>query len=208
MASQFQLHVERWKNCDRCPLHEERSRVCLYRGHIPCDILFIGQAPGESEDVFGQPFVGPAGQMLDYDGTPPGWVQQSGANKLRCGFTNLVCCIPVDIDGYDRKERAPSEIEVETCSLRLREVIKIAQPRLIVAVGKLAEAWIPHLVDLTSDSIEMIEIAHPSYLLKSVNIAQRVLLIKRIVVKLKEAVNKLCQQPLSTNRPSTASKSI
>lgn len=64
--SLFQLHVREWENCTRCPLCETRRNIVLSRGKVPCDVLFIGEGPGESEDVLGAPFVGPAGHLLDH----------------------------------------------------------------------------------------------------------------------------------------------
>jgi uracil-DNA glycosylase len=61
----WSAHVDDWKDCTRCPLHTVRSNVVLARGSIPCDILFVGEAPGRSEDALGKPFVGPAGILLD-----------------------------------------------------------------------------------------------------------------------------------------------
>ena len=58
-------HREKWKDCTRCLLHEHRRKIVLCRGKIPADVLFVGEAPGESEDVLGSPFVGPAAQLLD-----------------------------------------------------------------------------------------------------------------------------------------------
>ena len=49
-------HVSRWHDCTACPLHQQRDQIVLARGTVPCDILFIGEAPGASEDVLGVPF--------------------------------------------------------------------------------------------------------------------------------------------------------
>jgi DNA polymerase len=87
--SLFQQHVERWGNCRECPLCEDRSRVMLARGSIPCDALFVGESPGESEDALGRLFCGPAGHLMDsiIDNAMP-------TPRLSWAFTNLVCCIP------------------------------------------------------------------------------------------------------------------
>lgn len=58
-------HVEKWRDCTACPLHCQRSNICLARGSVPCAVLFIGEAPGQVEDALGQPFRGPAGRLLD-----------------------------------------------------------------------------------------------------------------------------------------------
>ena len=91
--SPFALHLANWKDCTRCPLHETRIQTALYRGQVPCDILLIGEAPGPSENVLGEPFAGPAGHLLDQI------VGQSGLGKFRLCFTNLVGCIPLEAPG-------------------------------------------------------------------------------------------------------------
>ena len=90
----FQKHCERWKNGCGSRLCFGVKNVCLARGKVPCDVLFVGEAPGESEDTIGKPFVGPAGKLLDYI---IGRALQG--TELRAAFTNLVCCIPRDDDG-------------------------------------------------------------------------------------------------------------
>src|SRR4051812_28157858 len=93
-------HVQRWKDCQRCPLGQQRGRICLtrackagdqpgaYGGRLPCDVLFIGEAPGSSEDALGLPFVGPAGDLLDQI------KQRALPPETSCAFTNLVACYP------------------------------------------------------------------------------------------------------------------
>ena len=84
----YQLFVEKWGKCRECSLWEGRQRVVLCRGKVPADVLFIGEGPGESEDSIGQPFIGPAGHLLDQI------LEQSGVTEHRYCLTNLVCCIP------------------------------------------------------------------------------------------------------------------
>ncbi len=58
-------HVERWKDCTKCPLHTQRSNIVIARGQLPADVVFIGEAPGAIEDGTGLPFKDPAGALLD-----------------------------------------------------------------------------------------------------------------------------------------------
>src|SRR4051812_21732902 len=122
MTSLFQEHCRRWvKGCgsDQCAgaLH-----VCLAKGRVPCDVLFVGEAPGESEDVLGYPFAGPAAPLLariaansppakgpnSLPGAPPGPNERHDAcspaataprHTLRTAFANLVGCIPREAGG-------------------------------------------------------------------------------------------------------------
>lgn len=184
--STYQQHVARWRDCTRCGLHEVRTRVVLARGTIPCDVLFIGEAPGESEDVIGRPFVGPAGRQLDqivqmaFEGDP----------NVRTAFTNIVACIPIHGDGKDQ----PEVDEIEACRPRLEEIIALARPRLIVAVGKMSKEWTepgyktsPRLPD---PAPEFAEIVHPAAILRAPWV-QKSLMVKRAVVTLRNAVEAL-----------------
>src|SRR6266852_6184221 len=130
-------HVERWKDCRRCPLWEQRTQVVLARGQIPCDLLFVGEAPGENEDLLGSPFVGPAGNLLDciikrslMDHRDVWW---------RLGFTNLVACFPREAKVAGTNE--PPDEAIMACRSRLTEFVEMAKPRLIVCVGSLARDW-------------------------------------------------------------------
>ena len=88
----YQQHVAKWKNCEQCDLHCHRKRVVLCRGTVPCKILFVGEAPGASEDVVGKPFMGPAGKLLD------SMLEEAGFNEgpVSYAMTNLTACIPLD----------------------------------------------------------------------------------------------------------------
>lgn len=128
--SRFALHCEVWQNgcgSDECELATNRV---LYRGQIPCDVLFMGEAPGESEDSLGAPFLGPAGKLLDRI------IAKALPEEVRRGFTNVVGCLPRLEDGA--KDRKPKDAQVRRCSPRLIEAVSLAQPKLIVAVGGFA----------------------------------------------------------------------
>jgi len=86
----YQRFVSRWGDCRKCILCRSRSRIVLARGRVPADVLLVGEAPGESENVIGSPFTGPAGHLLDQI------VKHAlrGRPALSCCFTNLICCIP------------------------------------------------------------------------------------------------------------------
>jgi uracil-DNA glycosylase family 4 len=188
MPTRFALHVEQWKDCQRCKLAETRNKVVISRGKVPCDILLLGEGPGASEDVLGKPFVGPAGQLLDE-------VIRRACRGLnwepRFAFTNLVCCIPLDDEGDKTAE--PEDECVLACQPRLKEFIEIANPRLIVCVGKLAEDWTSpgykYAVKFASH-IHRIRIDHPAYLLR-LNVAQKGLKIQTNIVDLRNALEDL-----------------
>ncbi len=186
-SSPFQLHVQKWTGCTRCHLCEGRDRVVIARGSIPCDVLFIGEAPGESENILGKPFVGLAGKLLDRMVT-------SVETRVRCFswcMGNLVGCFPREAKkaGYNE----PDDEAIEKCKPKLQELVKMADPKLIVAVGRLAKDWLEpgykHSVKLHR-IIKMVSITHPAAILRA-NIAQQGLMIQKCVVTLSNAIEEL-----------------
>lgn len=180
--TRWELHVVNWKDCRRCSLAETRRNVCLARGQLKCDVLFCGEGPGESEDTLSQPFVGPAGQLLDT-------IVDAAFSRyptLTWAMTNLVACIPRNEDGA--KAGQPDPVEVESCKPRLRELVTIAAPRLIVAVGALAERWLPHLLTgLPIPEFLTAAIVHPSWILR-INASRQGLEAQRARIVIENAI--------------------
>lgn len=143
-------------DCRLCDLHLTRQRVVIGRGVIPCRVLFIGEAPGKSEDFIGKPFVGPAGKLLDQciaraaelarQSTPPSYY-----------ITNVVRCRPVDEEGGNRP---PTTNEVFTCSQYLQETIVEATPKEVVFLGRVAFNNARRLAPRGT------RLDHPAYLLR------------------------------------------
>lgn len=187
----FQQHIGKWKNCTACPLHIGRTKVVMSRGKLPCDLLFIGEGPGKSEDLLGYPFVGPAGALLDSIIDQAVRPFSSGDKPLlRIAFTNLVCCIPLKEDG--NKAEQPEAVAIRSCSPRLSEFVKIAAPKIIVCVGKLASDWLgsnryrgrPDI----NPSIPQVAIVHPSAILH-MNVAMRSFAIRKASVTITTAID-------------------
>lgn len=183
MLSPYQLHVNKWSNCRECSLCETRKHVVLYRGQVPCDVLFIGEAPGSSEDVIGQPFIGPAGKQLDaLIGASLYNPSTNTEVPLRRGFTNLVCCIPKAEDTVGFVD--PPKESIKACANRLLQIFTIANPKLVVCVGDLAWKW--HDKILQTEGIVVTKITHPAAILRA-DITQRDIMKQRVVATLKEA---------------------
>lgn len=180
--TEYQMFAERWRDCTACRLCEGRKRVVLARGSVPCDVLFVGEAPGESEDVLGRPFAGPAGHLLD------AVLREAVPQHVRYCLTNLVCCIPRDESGG--KAHEPDDPEVRACSVRLLEFVGLCRPRLIVCVGRLARDWLDPLWKKAipvDGAVVRVDIVHPAAILRMTT-AQRGLAVKRCVVTLANAV--------------------
>lgn len=189
MPSMYQLHVLDWKNCTRCELKNRRHRVVLGRGQLPCDIVFIGEAPGQSEDTIGTPFEGPAGRLMDEI------IRRALPPDTTYALTNLVGCIPLGDDGA--KSLPPPYEAIEACTPRLQAFVQMANPKLIVAVGALSKTW---LQPGYRKSIKfhrptpLIDIHHPAYILRQ-TVAMRGLAIQRCVVIVSNALLELDTLP-------------
>ena len=186
----YQRHKKKWSKCELCNLCGSRNKVVLAKGVLPCDILFIGEAPGASEDVVGSPFVGPAGRLLDVI------VEEAQADTYRLAFTNLISCIPKE-DGEITVERGgwhyskigePKEEWILACAPRLREFVRICTPKLIVCVGELSNEWTPKV--LKSRKYVYESIIHPAAILR-MDISQKGLAIQRTITRLVDAVESL-----------------
>src|SRR5207244_4450732 len=136
LMSAWTDHVARWKDCTACPLCQQRDRIVLARGQVPCDVVFVGEAPGASEDVLGQPFVGPAGRLLDQI------IERALPAGARFALTNLVACFPREAKA--RGENMPEVKEILACRPRLLEFIDLCRPKLVVRVGREAGDWVDH----------------------------------------------------------------
>jgi DNA polymerase len=175
----FAIHKERWKDCTACSLCKTRNKVVLLRGTVPAPILFIGEAPGLVENVFGVPFKGPAGKLLD------SIIEAAGLIKSDYALTNIIACVPLS-EG-NALDKPPIE-SVKACKDRLCEAIDLVKPDLIINVGQQAEKWFSkqHLGDRYD--IPHVVINHPAYLLR-LGIAQQGLEIQRCIIQIKDAIS-------------------
>ena len=121
---------EQVTGCARCPeLVANRTNVVIGTGAIPCDILFLGEAPGEDEDREGVPFIGRAGQLLRII------LQTLKIDLGKCHILNVLKCRPPS-------NRDPRVVELENCRTFLEHQIKVTKPKVIVAMGRYAQAFV------------------------------------------------------------------
>ena len=116
---------EKCLNCKACPLYETRTNVVFGRGNINADILFIGEAPGEKEDLSGEPFVGAAGKLLDK------FLLAAGLNENDYYIANIIKCRPP-------KNRDPKPEEEDACIGFLKEQLAVLKPKIIVCLGRIS----------------------------------------------------------------------
>lgn len=113
-------------DCTRCGLCETRHNVVFGVGKEDADIMFVGEGPGEQEDLKGQPFVGPAGKLLD-----DMLCIIDLSRETNCYIANIVKCRPP-------KNRDPLPAESEACMPWLREQFRLLRPKIVVCLGRIA----------------------------------------------------------------------
>ena len=132
MASKITT-LETIQQCQRCTLACTRYNVVMGRGDLPCDLLCIGEAPGKSEDLLGEAFVGEAGKLLDQ------MFLQARLINRSIYLTNVVLCHPTDKRGGANRE--PTQTEILACMSNVMSIVNWAQPRVVLLIGDVAEKY-------------------------------------------------------------------
>jgi uracil-DNA glycosylase family 4 len=117
---------EQARTCVRCPLSKGRTQVVFGVGDPAADLMFIGEGPGEQEDLQGEPFVGKSGKLLDKM-----MLEELGMTRERCFIANVVMCRPPG-------NRDPLPDEIEACRSHLEAKLDTIQPKVIVTLGNFA----------------------------------------------------------------------
>lgn len=112
--------------CDKCPLSQTRTNLVFGIGVQDAEILFVGEGPGEQEDLSGKPFVGRGGQLLDK------YLEAIGLSREKNIYiANMVKCRPP-------QNRDPKPDEQDVCINWLREQVRILRPKIIVCLGRIS----------------------------------------------------------------------
>lgn len=151
--------------CHGCGLCETRHNVVFGVGDRNADIMFVGEGPGEQEDLKGEPFVGPAGKLLD------DMLSIIDIDRTNCYIANIVKCRPP-------RNRDPEAVEQEACIGYLRNQFALVKPKIVVCLGRIAAM---KLIDdsfritrehgnwVQREGVWMTAIYHPSALLRDLN---------------------------------------
>ena len=149
-------------DCRRCPLAETRRNLVFGVGERRAEVMFIGEGPGEQEDIQGEPFVGPAGKLLDT------MLEIIDLDRSRVYIANIVKCRPP-------QNRDPLAVEQEACIGHLRRQTALLKPKIIVCLGRIAAKAIiredfkittEHGQWFTRGGVQMTAIYHPAALLR------------------------------------------
>ena len=153
------------KNCRKCKLCGSRTNVVFGYGDVKSQIMFIGEGPGENEDLQGQPFVGRSGKLLDI------FLKEIGLNREKIYIANIVKCRPPE-------NRDPTPYEQDCCIDWLRNQVYIIRPKIIVALGRIAAMKIvdpnikitrDHGKFIERNGVMMMATLHPAAVLRNMN---------------------------------------
>ncbi len=186
------------KTCERCDLYKNATQTVFGEGPAHARILFVGEQPGDREDVAGRPFVGPAGRILDE------CMHDAGIERSHCYVTNAVKHFKFEPRGKRRIHSKPNVGEVQRCAWWLGGEIELLKPRLIVALGATAlYALMGRSVSLTKErgkvldtvvGLPLLVTIHPSYLLRIRDSNDRDKERARFVEDLREAASILVRE--------------
>ena len=152
------MNLRGWNNCKRCGLHRYRRKVVIGEGSIPAQVLFIGEAPGKTEDLRGRPFVGVSGRFLRTTLLRAQEVSQHG--KLPTYYiTNVVACRPTDKKGGTNRQ--PTGEEAWACWPRLEGIHAALKPKVVAFLGKVPERFCREAFSAG------VPLQHPAFLLRS-----------------------------------------
>jgi uracil-DNA glycosylase family protein len=179
-------------DCRRCTLWKASTQGVPGEGAAPSGLMLVGEAPGDSEDLQGHPFIGPAGAILDRA------LQDAGLGRESVYITNAVKHFKFEPRGKRRLHIKPSATEIEACHWWLGEELRLVAPKLVMALGgTAARALLGHPVivsQLRGTPIRLSATAHlwvtihPSFLLRVPDDAQRRSEYARFVRELSEAL--------------------
>jgi DNA polymerase len=151
------------QGCTKCALYETRTNAVFGVGNRGAEVLFVGEGPGEQEDLRGEPFVGRAGQLLD------DMLKIIGLDRTKNIYiANIVKCRPP-------KNRDPLNTEQDACIDYLRGQFKLLKPKIVVCLGRIAAGRLigedfkiskDHGKWYDKDGVKFIALYHPAALLR------------------------------------------
>jgi DNA polymerase len=159
------LLAQQVSTCTRCELSRTRKSVVFGEGSDRAELVFVGEAPGEEEDLRGRPFVGRAGKLLDQ------MIERIGLRREQVFICNVLKCRPP-------RNRDPQPGEVDACKAYLLAQLELIQPRVICTLGRHAyntllnvDARITRIRGIFTEynGITLLPTYHPSFLLRNQN---------------------------------------
>ncbi|MBB3996805.1 UdgX family uracil-DNA binding protein [Aureimonas pseudogalii] len=162
---------EQARHCKACPLWEPATQTVFGKGPADAPVIFVGEQPGDQEDLAGEPFVGPAGKVFDAA------LAEAGIDRSQAYVTNAVKHFKFEPRGKRRIHAKPNMGEVKVCRWWLEQERELIRPKLIVALGATAAASVlgrtvtirdtrSRLIDLPDGATKLLVTVHPAYILR------------------------------------------
>jgi uracil-DNA glycosylase family protein len=158
------------KDCRRCPLWRDATQTVFGEGPDSARVIFVGEQPGDQEDLAGKPFVGPAGKVFD------AILDDTGVDRLKVYVTNAVKHFKFEPRGKRRIHSKPNAGEVQACRWWLDKELDLVKPDLAVALGATAaQSLLGKVVPIMkmrgqiverADGLRVFITIHPSFLLR------------------------------------------
>ncbi len=177
------------EHCERCPLYRNATQTVFGEGPVHASVVFVGEQPGDQEDLAGKPFVGPAGQLFDRA------LAEAGIDRSRVYVTNAVKHFKFEPRGKRRIHKKPSNSEIEACHWWLENELRLLEPQLAVALGATAARALTGRDTVISrtrgklmalrDGVEGFITVHPSFLLRLPDAESKAREFERFVADLK-----------------------
>lgn len=151
-------------DCKACDLWEKGTQTVFGEGGRRARVMFVGEQPGNDEDLSGKPFVGPAGRLLDSA------LDEAGIDRKQTYVTNVVKHFKWEPRGKRRIHKKPNAIEIAACRPWLEAEIAVVKPEIIVALGATAaQALIGPQFRVTKQRGEFIESTLAPYVMATVH---------------------------------------
>jgi uracil-DNA glycosylase family protein len=187
------------KSCTGCNLYQNATQTVFGAGKTGAWIVFVGEQPGDREDIEGEPFVGPAGKLLDEA------LAEAGIAREAAYVTNAVKHFKWEARGKRRIHKKPSQRELEACLPWLEAELKLVQPKVIVCLGATAtQSVLGQAVRLkdyrgeftpTSWGVDAFVTLHPSAILRLRTSEEREIEYYRFVADLKKVRDRVEDEP-------------
>ncbi|RUU51361.1 UdgX family uracil-DNA binding protein [Mesorhizobium sp. M2C.T.Ca.TU.002.02.1.1] len=161
---------EEAKGCRRCPLWRDATQTVFGEGPEDADVIFVGEQPGDQEDLAGKPFVGPAGRIFD------SILDDAKIDRRKVYVTNAVKHFKFEPRGKRRIHSKPNAGEIQACRWWLDKELDLVKPNLVVALGATAaQSLLGKAVPITKmrgdvvereDGLRVFLTIHPSFILR------------------------------------------
>lgn len=170
LAAAWETLKDEAAHCTRCDLYKYATQTVFGEGSLKADILFVGEQPGDQEDLAGRPFVGPAGQVFDAA------LEEAGIDRARTYVTNSVKHFKFVQRGKRRLHSKPNGGEIQACRWWIDHERDLIKPPVTVALGATAaRSLIGKVVTISGTRGQPLTLAdggecwvtiHPSFLLR------------------------------------------